>query len=124
MDNVYSSPLIEITYEMLVRYAGASGDFNPIHTVETKAVDAGLPDVIVHGMLIMGITSKFIRSWFPNKKFLNFNVRFVEMTLRGEKIKIVGKIQAQNDQERIKVDVVVINEKGDKKMKGYCELKY
>ncbi|MGO2534827.1 MAG: MaoC/PaaZ C-terminal domain-containing protein [Brachybacterium tyrofermentans] len=45
----------EITRDTLVRYAGASGDFNPIHYNDTVATDAGLPGVIAHGMLTMGV---------------------------------------------------------------------
>ena len=55
----------EITHTQLVKYAGASGDFNPIHTVVPFAEEAGLGGVIAHGMMIMGFIGKAIGQWFP-----------------------------------------------------------
>ena len=55
----------EITRDTLVRYAGASGDFNPIHYNDTVATDAGLPGVIAHGMLTMGARSP--GCWTPSE---------------------------------------------------------
>lgn len=47
----------------LVRYAGASGDFNPIHFSQRTAHDAGLPDVIAHGMLTMALATRMVTEW-------------------------------------------------------------
>lgn len=69
-----------ITRTHLVRYAGASGDFNPLHYDETFVAMFGMPRVIVHGMLIMGITSNAITQWIDNKYLKNFKVRFSGMT--------------------------------------------
>lgn len=54
---------VTITRADLVRYAGASGDLNPIHWSERTAVAVGLPGVIAHGMLTMGLASQFVADW-------------------------------------------------------------
>lgn len=54
---------VRVTRADLVRYAGASGDFNPIHWNERAARDAGLPDVIAHGMLTMALASRLVTTW-------------------------------------------------------------
>ena len=69
-----------LTRTHLVRYAGASGDFNPLHHDETFVAMFGMQRVIAHGMLIMGITSHAITEWIDNKCLKNFKVRFSGMT--------------------------------------------
>ena len=79
----------EITHTQLVQYAGASGDFNPIHTVVPFAESAGLGGVIAHGMMIMGFVGQAIGQWFPVKDLAKFSVRFKAMTRPGEKITVM-----------------------------------
>lgn len=81
-----------ITHTQLVKYAGASGDFNPIHTVVPIAQKAGLDDVIAHGMLVMGFAGQALTQWFPRQNLRDFKVRFVNMTRPGEKLTITGQI--------------------------------
>ncbi|GGA19868.1 MaoC/PaaZ C-terminal domain-containing protein [Psychrobacillus lasiicapitis] len=87
----------EITHTQLVRYAGASGDFNPIHTVVPFAEKVGLGGVIAHGMLIMGFVGQAIGTWFPKKELLEFSVRFKAMTRPGERLIITGEIIGEED---------------------------
>src|SRR4051794_13218044 len=87
----------QITHTQLVRYAGASGDFNPIHTVVTFAEEAGLGGVIAHGMLIMGFVGQAIGTWFPLRNLAMFSVRFQAMTLPGESITVTGSIVGETD---------------------------
>jgi acyl dehydratase len=54
---------VSITRAELIRYAGASGDFNPIHWSERVAREAGLPDVIAHGMLTMALANRLVTGW-------------------------------------------------------------
>ncbi len=54
---------IRVTRAGLIRYAGASGDFNPIHWNERLALEAGLPDVIAHGMLTMALACRLVTTW-------------------------------------------------------------
>ena len=61
----------------LVRYAGASGDFNPIHWNDRFAVAVGLPGVIAHGLLTMALVGRALTEWAGNPAgILDFNVRF------------------------------------------------
>ncbi|RNF38929.1 MaoC/PaaZ C-terminal domain-containing protein [Planococcus salinus] len=89
----------EITHTQLVRYAGASGDFNPIHTVVPAAEKAGLGGVIAHGMLLMGFVGQAIGTWFPDQEMTEFSVRFKAMTRPGEQITVTGQIVDENDEE-------------------------
>jgi acyl dehydratase len=67
----------EVTRAQLVRYAGASLDFNPIHWSDAAAAAAGLPDVIVHGMLSMGLVARVVTAWAgPAARIVDFRVRF------------------------------------------------
>ena len=69
---------IRFTRENLVRYAGAAGDFNPIHYSDQAANALGLPGVVAHGMLTMGAVSRVITQWLPNlEDLLSYSARFI-----------------------------------------------
>ena len=112
----------EITHTQLVRYAGASGDFNPIHTVEPFAEAAGLGGVIAHGMLIMGFVGQAIGQWFSNDQLLKFNSRFKAMTRPGEKITVQGRVVDEKEHCWV-CEAEAINEQGEIKVKAYFEIK-
>ena len=61
--DVIAERTLHLTRESLVRYAGASGDFNPIHWSDRAASDLGLPSVIAHGMLTMGSAVALVTDW-------------------------------------------------------------
>jgi acyl dehydratase len=66
-----------IERESMVRYAGASGDFNPIHYREDVAVSVGLPGVLAHGMLTMGLAVQAVVDWVADPtRILDYGVRF------------------------------------------------
>jgi len=69
-----------VTRTHIVRYAGASGDFNPLHHDDTFVKIFGMPRVISHGMLIMGITGRAVTEWIDDKYIRKFSVRFAGMT--------------------------------------------
>jgi len=113
-----------ITHTQLVRYAGASGDFNPIHTVVPVAQQAGLGDCIAHGMLLMGFAGEALTKWFPRKDIRSFHVRFSAITRPGEKVTVYGKIideREQDGERRHLGEVVIKNEQGELKLKGRFE---
>ena len=62
----------------LVRYAGASGDYNPMHTDEVAAQDAGLPSVFGHGMFSMGLLGRALTDWAGPGNLTNYRVRFIK----------------------------------------------
>ena len=69
-----------VTRADLVRYAGASGDFNPIHYSDRVAMQMGLPGVIAHGMLTMGLAARAVGEWAGGPdRVVSFTVRFTSM---------------------------------------------
>lgn len=106
-----------ITHTQLVKYAGASGDFNPIHTVVPIGEKAGLGGVIAHGMLIMGFAGQAITTWFPRKDLTSFRVRFIEKTKPGEKITIEGSVKKKMEDQWV-CEIVATNQHGERKLKG------
>jgi acyl dehydratase len=112
----------EITHTQLVRYAGASGDFNPIHTVVPYAEQAGLGGVIAHGMLIMGFVGQAIGTWFHADNLVAFSVRFRAITRPGEKISVRGSIKEETDQLWI-IEAVAINEHDEVKLTANVQVR-
>jgi Acyl dehydratase len=122
-----------ITRTHLVRYAGASGDFNPLHHDETFAKMIGLDSVIAHGMLIMAIAGEAITAWVENKYLKKVSVRFLSMTepvdwndVENTKnraiITVSGKIvkkYEENGEKRIKCDIVAKDALGSRKLAGF-----
>jgi len=81
MEIVEGASLPERTFTVtradLIRYAGASGDFNVIHWNERVATEVGLPDVIAHGMLTMGLAAQVVTDWLDNPgRLLSYGCRF------------------------------------------------
>ena len=105
--------------DTLVRYAGASGDFNPIHWNEKFAVEVGLPDVIAHGMLTMAEATRVITDWCGDPGALvEYVVRFSRPVVvpnddKGAEIVVTGKVASKLDDRRVRVDLTVTSG-GDK----------
>jgi acyl dehydratase len=128
---VYTSAPITRTH--LVRYAGASGDFNPLHHDQTFIKMIGRKNVIAHGMLIMGIAGEAITSWIENKYLRKFNARFLSMTepvdlddMENTKdratITVSGKVvkkYVENGEKRIQCDIIAQDALGSKKLSGF-----
>lgn len=76
-----------VTKVQLVKYAGASGDFNPLHTDDEFARKVGMDGVIAHGMLVMGFLGEYIRELAgTNAEVSRFKMRFGAMTIPGDTI--------------------------------------
>ena len=97
----------------LVKYAGASGDFNIIHWNERVARSVGLPDVIAHGMYTMAQAGKFVTEWAGGDPgaVTDFGVRFSAMVPvpdddAGATIDVSGKILEKLPDNKVTVDVV------------------
>jgi acyl dehydratase len=120
-DSIPSLTAAPITETQLVRYAGASGDFNPIHTVPHLAEAAGLGGVIAHGMLVMGLVGRTITAWIGIAPLRQFGVRFTGMTKPGQTITITGKVIEKlivNGEHRIRCEVVASDQDGQPKVQG------
>ena len=81
-----------ITETQLVRYSGASGDFNPIHTVPRVAQSVGLDGVIAHGMLTMAFAGQLLTEWAGDGSVTKIKVRFSGMAAPGETVICRGKV--------------------------------
>jgi acyl dehydratase len=76
----------------LVRYAGASGDFNPIHHDEGFARAAGLPSVMAHGMFSAGLLASFVTRWFGPGSVRRYKVRFRDRVWPGDVLEARGSV--------------------------------
>ncbi len=89
-----------VTRDRLVRYAGASGDFNPIHWSARVATEVGLPDVIAHGMLTMALAARAVTDWVGDPAaVIDFSVRFTRPVVVpddgvGALIRVSGTVAA------------------------------
>jgi len=87
-----------ITETQLVRYSGASGDFNPIHTVPRVALEVGLDGVIAHGMLTMAFAGQCLTDWAGAGSVKRFKVRFSGMAKPGETVVCQGKVTKKDEE--------------------------
>ncbi|GAB2777173.1 MaoC family dehydratase [Streptomyces sp. NPDC054796] len=101
----------------LVRYAGASGDFNPIHWNERFAKEVGLPDVIAHGMFTMAEAARVVTDWAGDPAaVVEYGVRFTKPVVvpddgEGAVIEVGAKVAAKLDDEArtVRVDLTVMS---------------
>jgi acyl dehydratase len=110
-----------LTRTMFVKYAGASGDFNPMHHDEVAAQGAGLPSVFGHGMFTMGLLGKALTDYVGVGNLKNYKVRFTKQTWPGEKLttKIrVAKKYEQGGEHRVDLECEVVNQDGEAKVSG------
>ncbi|WP_418277902.1 MaoC family dehydratase [Isoptericola jiangsuensis] len=111
--DVVATRTVEVDRATLVRYAGASGDFNPIHWDERFATEVGLPDVIAHGMCTMGCVVDVVVDWIGDPgAILRYGTRFtkpVPVPARGaatvEVTATVGTLDAEAGTARIDLTV-------------------
>ncbi|MFJ3500589.1 MULTISPECIES: MaoC family dehydratase [unclassified Streptomyces] len=100
-----------VTRATLVRYAGASGDFNPIHWNEKFAVGVGLPDVIAHGMFTMAEAIRVVTDWAGDPAaVVEYGVRFTKPVVvpdddTGALIEVAAKVAAKLDDGLVRVDL-------------------
>jgi acyl dehydratase len=111
---VIGSQEILLTRDSLVRYAGASGDFNPIHYRDDFAQSVGLDGVLAHGMLTMGVAVQVVADWIGDPgKIVDYGVRFTKPVFvdahDGAVVVVTGKvgnINAETNEVRIDLSVV------------------
>jgi acyl dehydratase len=105
--------VFRVTRADLVRYAGASGDFNPIHWNDRTATAVGLPGVIAHGMFTMGIAARVVTAWTGDPGALvEYHVRFGRPVVvpdddEGAEVTVQGKIGAVLDDGKLRIDLTV-----------------
>ena len=114
-----------VTRATLVQYAGASGDFNPIHWNEKFAKEVGLPDVIAHGMFTMAEAIRVVTDWCGDPGMVvEYQVRFTKPVVvpdgvdeeSGARLTVSGKISAVNEDGTVRVDLTATS--GGEKVLG------
>lgn len=99
-----------------VKYAGASGDFNPIHTVEPFAKEAGNPTVFGHGMLTAGFVSSYVADWFGPENVSRLRTRFKSRLWPGDTVAVSGEITEKSVEDgatSYEVSVTAENQEGE-----------
>jgi acyl dehydratase len=102
---------VTLTRDTLVRYAGASGDFNPIHYRDDVAESVGLPGVLAHGMLTMGLAVQLVVDWAGDPgRIVDYQVTFTRPVVvdpvDGVEVSVTGKVAVLDD-DRARVDLSV-----------------
>ncbi len=112
----------DLTRTQLVMYAGASGDYNPLHTDEVYTTQvAGYPSVFAHGMLTMGLTGKMLTNYVGDGRLTKYGVRFTNQVWPGDTLTAKGTVESiekQGDEGIVRIAVVTTNQKGEPVVKG------
>ena len=111
----------ELTRTDLVMYAGASGDFNPMHTDEVSAQAAGLPSVFGHGMFTAGLLGTAITDYVGVGNLRTYKIRFTKQTWPGEVLSThvtVARKYEEGNEHRVDLECTVTNQTGESKLSG------
>ncbi|MFZ3591445.1 MaoC/PaaZ C-terminal domain-containing protein [Bacillus sp. DJP31] len=114
LNDINLSPVTRID---LIKYAGASGDYNPIHTIDEEAKRAGLPGIIAHGMWTMGNLAKLFTPFYEEGFVQDYSIRFKGMVFLNDMITLKAVLKEVNTSQYV-FDVVAINQHGDDVIKG------
>jgi acyl dehydratase len=98
-DELETRILPPVTRLQLIKYAGASGDFNPIHTIDQAAEEAGLPGVIAHGMLTLASVGLLFSPYLEHGYVKTFRARFSGMVFVGDELAIGGRVTGSEETE-------------------------
>jgi acyl dehydratase len=101
----------------LIKYAGASGDFNPIHTIDEEANKAGLPGIIAHGMWTMGNLAKLFTPYFEEGFVQDYSIRFKGMVFLNDFITLKATLKEAVD-NKLRFQVQAVNRNGNEVLKG------
>ena len=109
---------VQLTRADLVRYAGASGDFNPIYWSDRAATALGLPGVLAHGMLTMGVALRVVTDWIGDPtRVLSYSTRFTKPVVvpdddAGAAVTFSGTVTAvDGDRATVTIDAVCADQK-------------
>jgi acyl dehydratase len=106
--------LENISRTQIVMYAGASGDYNPLHSDEVYVTQvAGYPSVFAHGMLSMGATGKVLTDWVGDGRLTNYGVRFVNQVWPGDTLTATATVAALRqvgDQHLVDFTITTVNQ--------------
>ena len=90
----------DLTRTQIVQYAGASGDYNPVHSDEKFVTEiAGYPTVFAHGMLTMGMTGSLLTDWVGDGRLTDYGVRFVNQVWPGDTLTATAEVSAIREED-------------------------
>ncbi len=111
-----------LTRTQIVQYAGASGDYNPIHSDEVYTTKvAGYPTVFAHGMLSMGMTGMMLTNYVGDGRLTKFGVRFTRQVWPGDSLTSKATVEAireENGQHFVDLSVSTVNQEGVEVVSG------
>jgi acyl dehydratase len=113
--DTYSEVLVEdLKRTQLVQYAGASGDYNPVHTDEKFVTEiAGYPTVFAHGMLTMGMTGELLTNYVGDGRLTKYGVRFVNQVWPGDTLTgtaEVVEVREEDGQQLVDLKLTTVNQ--------------
>jgi acyl dehydratase len=116
-------PLVveKLTRTNFVRYAGASGDFNPMHHDETIATSVGNPSVFGHGMLTAALMARVVKDWFGPEAMRRYHVRFSKQVWPGDTLTFAATVTAKREEggeSLVDVDLTATNQDGVEVLTG------
>ncbi|MGG3468988.1 MaoC/PaaZ C-terminal domain-containing protein [Neobacillus pocheonensis] len=101
----------------LIKYSGASGDFNPIHTIDDEAKKAGLPGIIAHGMWTMGNLAKLFTEYYDEGFIEDYSIRFKGMVFLNDVVTLKATLKEKQD-DNLRFTVQAVNQQGNDVLKG------
>lgn len=114
LDDIQLEPVDRIT---LIKYAGASGDYNPIHTIDEEAKKAGLPGIIAHGMWTMGNLAKLFTDFYEEGFIQDYNIRFKGMVFLNDVVTLKAEL-AEENAHILRFLVCAVSQNGNEVIKG------
>lgn len=114
LKEIQLEPVDRIT---LIKYAGASGDYNPIHTIDEEAKKAGLPGIIAHGMWTMGNLAKLFTDYYEEGFIQDYTIRFKGMVFLNDVVTLQAELAEEND-NIMRFQVRAVNQNGNEVIKG------
>ncbi len=121
--DVHDEVVVEnLTRTQIIQYAGASGDYNPLHTDEVFTTKvAGYPTVFAHGMLSMGLTGTMLTNYVGDGRLTKYGVRFVSQVWPGDSLTATATVEALREEEGehlVDLGISTRNQDGTEVVKG------